>query len=453
MGIEAYERLSSQDCSYLKFEAAGTPCHVTAIAVFDGAPFVAPGGVLDMECARAHIASRLHLLPRYRQRLAYTPIQGHPIWVDDAEFDLRYHVRHVALPRPGGRPLWELWFLEGIEEGRFAVVAKVHHCMVDGVSGVGVLTALLSGDSEARLEPERPWQPRPAPGAVRFLSDGVGGLAGFSTSLLREAGGAVRSPGDTVSRLADGVSAAWDTLRAGFTPPPDLPINRPIGAQRRTDWRVLDFQAIVDMRKRLDGSLNDVVLSVVAGAGRRLLKRRRVRLKGLDLRVIVPVDRRNGAVDMSVGNRVSAWFVSLPVGESSPLRRFERIRTQTRALKRRDTARGIEGFWRFADWTGSTRLTFLGASLVSFVQPYNLIVTNVHGPQFPLYLLGARLHRLHAQVPLFENQGLAVAAMSYLGKLSFGLQGDWNLLRDLDCLAESIDDSFDELRGAADRRR
>lgn len=178
-----------------------------------------------------------------------------------------------------------------------------------------------------------------------------------------------------------------------------------------------------------------------------------MKLKGLELRVIVPVDRREGEVDLRLGNRVSAWFVSLPIGESSPLRRFERIRAQTRAFKRNDAARGIEGFWRLADWVGSTRLTSLGTSVVSFVQPYNMIVTNVHGPQFPLYLLGARLHRFHAHVPLFENQGLAIAAMSYLGKLSFGLQGDWNLLHDLDPLAASLGESFEELRSTAGRRK
>lgn len=474
MGGEAsYERLSAQDASFLQFENAGSPSHVTAVAVFEGGGRAAAStGALDIELVRAHVASRLHLLPHYRQRLAWTPIQGHPIWVDDAAFDLGCHIRHAGLPAPGdhsrlkelagriasqpldrSRPLWELWFVEGLAGGGFAAIAKIHHCMVDGVSGVGVLQALLSPDAQQPLEQAPPWTPRPAPGALGFLADGVAGGAEFSASLVREAAGALVSPRETLGRVLGGAGAAWLTLRGGLVPPADSPLNRPIGQQRRVEWTSCDLHELRDLRKRLDGSLNDVVLSVVAGTLRRFLKRRGVKLRGLDLRAVVPVDMRGGQVDLSVGNRVSSWFVDLPVGESRPLRRFERIRAQTRRLKRSEAAQAIDGFMRFADWTGSSRLTFLGVNLIGAIRPYNLVVTNVHGPQLPLYLLGAPLREFHPLLPLFERQGLAMAAMSYLGRVSFGLSADWNLVPDLHELPALLTESLAELRTLATARR
>lgn len=446
---------------------------MTAVAVFEGGGRAAEAtGALDMDLVRAYVASRLHLLPHYRQRLAATPVQGHPVWVDDPDFDLACHVRHAGLPAPGdharlkelagriasqpldrSRPLWELWFVEGLAGGGFAAIAKVHHCMVDGVSGVGVLQALLSPDAHQPVEDPQPWTPRPAPGTLAFLADGVAGGAEFSASLVREAAGALVSPRATLGRVLGGAGAAWLTLKSGLVPPSDTPLNRPVGQQRRAEWTSLDLHEIRDLRKRLDGSINDVVLSLVAGALRRFLQERGVRLRGLDLRVVVPVDMRGGSVDLSVGNRVSSWFVDLPVGESRPIRRFERIRAQTRRLKRAEAAQAIDGFMRFADWTGSTRLTFLGVNLIGALRPYNLIVTNVHGPQFPLYLLGAPLREFHPLLPLFERQGLALAAMSYLGRISFGFSADWSVVPDVHRMPALLAESLVDLRTAADARK
>jgi diacylglycerol O-acyltransferase len=466
-----YERLSSQDSSFIFFEGSSTHVHVTAIAVFEGEELLREGGGLARERIRAHVASRLHLLPHYRQRLAFTPVQRHPVWIDDAHFDLDYHLRHTALPQPGDdaqlhelagrvsshpldhdRPLWELWFVEGLSERRFAVVAKVHHCMVDGVSGVGVLTTLLSASPEVESERELPWKPRAAPGVLDFLADGAGEMARLPLSGLSRLADALRDPRLTATTLTESVGSAWQTLVAGITPPAATPLNRPTGLQRRIAGRTLDLVELRDLRKRLDGSLNDVVLAIVAGALRRLLKRRRTKLKGLELRVIVPVDSRRGAADMHAANRVSAWFLSLPVGEPSPLRRFQKIQAQTRRLKRTNAAKGIDQFHRLADWAGSSRLIFWFVSLISTLRPYNLVVTNIHGPDFPLYLLGARLLAFYPFLPLFEHQGLAVAAMSYLEKVYFGLIGDRDLVPDLDPFADALAESLSELTIAAEKR-
>jgi WS/DGAT/MGAT family acyltransferase len=472
-GESSYERLSAQDASFVQFENAGSPCHVTAVAVFErGGLAVGPGGALDMDRIRKHVTSRLHALPHYRQRLAFTPVQGHAVWVDDPHFDVSCHVRHAGLPAPGdaarlkelaariasqpldrSRALWELWFVEGLEGGAFAAIAKIHHCMVDGVSGVGVLHALLSPDAGQPLEEPRPWEPRAAPGTVQFLVDGISEGAAFSLSLVREAAGTILRPLETASRVLGGAGAAWQTFRTGLVPPDQWSINRPIGQQRRAEWTSLDLHELRDLRKRLDGSINDVVLAVVAGAMRRFFRLRSEKLRGRDLRAVVPVDMRSGPVDLSVGNRVSSWFVALPLGESHPLRRFERIRAQTRERKRGQAADAVDGFLRFADWTSSAGLTFLGVTLVSAIRPYNLIVTNVHGPQFPLYLLGARLRELHPLLPLFERQGLAIAAMSYLGRISFGVSADWNAVPEIETFPDLLAGALDELRSAAGARR
>ena len=464
-----YKRLAAQDSSFVKFEDGGTHVHISAIARFERSLLVSEEGRLDVERIRSQIASRLHLIPRYRQRLAYTPVQQHPIWVDDERFDVAYHVHHTALPAPGGeqelkdcagriasvpldpkRPLWELWAVEGLEGGRFAVVAKVHHSLVDGVSGVGVMIALLSPEPTTEIEPGPRWKPRPAPGLLEFVTDGLGEALRLGSSTLQQLGSSFLRPRETASSLLGTAVAGWETLRAGLTPPADTPLNRQAGSARRVDWRRYDLADIRELRKRLDGSVNDVVLSIVSGAVRVFLKQRRVKLRGLDFRVIVPVDTRTGDEDPNLGNRVSAWFLSMPVGERSARRRFKRIREQTLHLKKSRAARGVDAFLRFADFTGSTRLPFWGVNLANWVRPYNLIVTNVHGPNVPLYLLGAPLAEFTPLPPLFESQGLAVAAMSYCGRLNIGVIGDRDLVPDLDRFAQALDESFAELWKAAE---
>ncbi len=469
---KGFERLTAQDSSFVIFEGAGCHIHVTATAIFELGPLLASRGGLDMVRMRAHIESRLPQLTHYRQKLSYTPLQRHPIWVDDPRFDLSYHVRHAALPLPGSdeelkaftaniasqplerdKPLWEIWFVEGLDGDRFAAVAKVHHSLVDGVSGVGVLNTLLSpSEDDATIDPPQRWKPRPPPGIRDFLSEGASRSAEFSVSLVRTLAGAVSSPRRAVDSVAEGAMGAWETLSGGLTRPAETPINAPIGGQRRIDWKAQDLSEIRDLRKRLDGSLNDVVLTIVCGAVRALLRRRRVRLKGIDFRISVPVDVRNGDIDVEVGNKVSSWFVSLPVAERDPKKRFDQIRAQTRRLKRAHAAKGIDLFLRLADYSGSTLLPSGLVGLVSLLRPYNLIVSNIHGPQFPLYLLGARLIEFYPHLPLFENQGLAVAAMSYLGKIHFGLIGDWDLMPDLSDFAADLDTAMAELRTAATRR-
>lgn len=475
MGVRAgdgYERLSAQDSTFVMFDGWKGHLNICAVATFEAAPLRGADGHLDLPRLRAYIASRLHLMPHYRQRLDVTPVQRHPIWVDDPRFDVSHHVRRAALPAPGEprelqefvgriaslpldpeRPLWEMWFVEGLAGDRIAWIAKVHHCMADGVSGVSAVTHLLSPQPDPHFDPAPPWTPRPRPGLLQFVRDGLRDSADLSLDAVRALGSALLQPWSSAQNLVQTTSAGLSTLQSGFTAPPASVLNRPSGSQRRVTWHVLETEQVKDLRKHLDGTVNDVVLAVVAGALRRFLQRRHERVKGLELRVIVPVDTRNGPIDLQVGNQVSAWFLSLPVGIADPRERFAAIRAQTRELKRAKAERGIELFLRFSDWSGSSRLPYWGVSLVNQLRPYNLIVTNVRGPEFPLYLLGARLHELHPFVPLFQNQTLAIALLSYLGRISIGAVADWDHVPELEGLSGDFAAAFEELRTAAEGPR
>lgn len=464
----ALDRLSVQDASFILFEGPANPMHVGAVAILDAAPLTKPEGGLDSDAIRAFVASRLQHLPRYRQRLAFTPVEGWPVWIDDDRFDLAYHVRHTALPRPGSdaqlkelagrllaqpldrvRPLWELWLVEGLEAGRFAVVVKTHHCMVDGVAGMEILTTLFRETSDPTIEPARRWRPRRPPSALALALDSAARRLDAGLSAAAALGRAVRDPQTAAREVAQGATAVWHALRDGFRIAVRTPFNLETAASRRIEWCSLDLARVKEVRKALDGSVNDVVLAVVAGALREVLLHHRVSLKGLDLRVVVPVNVRAGGEARASGNHVSAWFLSLPVDEPDPRERLARVRRETARARASKAAEGIALLTRFADWTGSMLFASLGVRFAAGLHPYHLIVTNVAGPQLPLHLLGARLLAIYPQLPLFEHEGLGIAVFSYADRISFSLIGDWDLLPDLSELAASIERSFSTLYEAA----
>lgn len=471
MAPETFDRLSAQDSSFLLWEHHRLHMHVGAVSIYETGPLVGPHGGIDMDRLRAYVDSRLHLLPRYRQRVVESPLLGRPIWVDDDRFNLHYHLRHTSLPRPGteralnelaGRilsqqldrekPLWELWFVEGLADHRFAVIAKTHHCMVDGISGMSLLTMLLRDGPEETIGDKPVWAPRPRPGRLDLLIDEVRQRARVPFGVLGGALRAVRHPRRTGAQLVDAADAVRQAVSAGFHVAAATPINRPVGPHRRIEWWSLDLGAVKELKNRLGGTVNDVVLSIATGAMRRFLRDRRLRLDQMHYRAVVPVSVRAGAVDDRYANRVSAWFVTLPLCERNPVSRFELIRRQTEQLRASRTAEGTDLLSRFADWAGSTLLTLAGTRLVTALQPYNLIITNVPGPQYPLFLLGARLQQMYPQLPLFENQGLGMAVLSYCGKLNWGLIADWDVVPDLGRLIRALEASFEELRTATATR-
>lgn len=439
--------------------------HLSAILIFENGSLASEDGALDIERFRAHVAARLPAHGGYRQRVGFTPVFGRPVWVDDPAFDARRHVRHVALPPPGDdaqlrelagqvlsqpldrdRPLWEMWVIEGLSGGRFALIAKLHHALVDGIAGIGLLQALLSGAPEAESGPPPRFKPRPRPGfAGRIVDEASHALSGVGAL-----GSALLNPLRATSQTASGLSALWDTMQRGVRLPPPTPVNGPHGPQRRIDWATLDLHAIHDLRKRLDGTVNDVVLAVVAGALRSFFRERRVPLRDLSFRVTVPVNLRDED-EARVGNRVGALFVELPLAERDPLWRFVTIRDRALDARRSRCAEGVETIHRFLDWSHADLLVSLGSRLVNGIRPHNMVVTNIPGPGFPLYFLESRLLELHPQLPLFPNQGLGVAAASYCGQVHFDWVASWDLVPDVDRLASGLQPAFDELVQAAVR--
>jgi len=459
-----YDRLTALDNSFLVLEGPNHLMHVGMTALFEAGPLATKAGGVDIDRIMAYVESRLPLIPRYRQRLAYIPIEQHPVWIDDARFNLHYHVRHARLPAPGderrlkrmvarikaqeldrGKPLWEMWIIEGVEGNRFAMVSKVHHCMVDGVSGVDLVTVLLTPKPDTAFTPPRPWIPRPAPSSLALLRDEAAARLGAPLQLASRL---LREPGRLFEEARDGVSALSETLRATMRQASETPFNQPVGPHRRFDWAITDIGSIKQIREQVGGTLNDVVLTTVSGAVRRFLERRGVKVRDITFRVFVPVSLRTADERGTLGNRVATWAVDLPIAERDPRRRLARVSETTARLKESKMARGSEILTEMAEWTGSGVLR-LGTTLASQSLPFNMVVTNVPGPPQPLYMLGARLQHLYPYVPIFVNQGLGIALFSYAGLLHWGFNADWDTLPDLHDFVADIDAAFAELYAAA----
>ncbi len=466
-----YEPLSAQDASFLFFEHRATHMHVAALAIFDVGPLrTATGGVDAARLAR-YGEAQIGELPRYRQKLAFAPVSDRPVWVDDPYFDLDYHLRHTALPAPGSedelkrlvgrvlsqpldrdRPLWEMWLIEGLDRDRFALLIKVHHCMMDGVAGASLLTTLFRAAPDASIPEAAAWHPRRPPSPLRLMLDEAIDRVGMPFALAGAAAQALRAPGRTLRVACERASAVAEALRTGLHLPSATVLERPIGPHRRVEWRVLDLAEVKALGRRLGGKVNDVVLAIVAGAMQRFLARRGEPLATIDYRVVVPVNMRSPSGEAGVANRDAAFFLSLPVAEPDPLARFEAVRAETARLKGSHAADGIDFLGRLVDRAGSTWLTGVFAGIALRVQPYNQIVSNVPGPQFPLYVLGARLLELYPMPPLFERQGLGTAVMSYDGRLCWCMLADRDVVPDVGVLAHDLDAAFHELRDAAEHR-
>jgi WS/DGAT/MGAT family acyltransferase len=470
--VSGFERLSTQDGSFLGFEGPATPMHVGAVAIFAAGPLATSDGGIDHARLARHVASRLHLLPRYRKRLAFTPIEGVPGWVDDERFELDFHLRRAALPRAGGeaelkelvarilsqpldrkRPLWELWAIEGLEGDRFALLTKVHHSMVDGVAGANLLTLLFSRTPDEELQEAPPWAPEAPPGPWQLLLEDAAHRPRRATALARDALDALRAPGAAWSSLRGAADAVVQAVQHGAHWPAPTRFNRPIGPHRRVEWLALDLEAVKAVKQALGGTVNDVVLATVAGALRGFLGTGGSLPARFDYRIVVPVNMRPTGDAGAGGNRVSAHFLSLPVAERDPRRRYAAVRAQTEGAKTSRAAEGIDLLTRLVDRAGAVGLARLGTSFVSWLQPYHLIVSNVPGPPFPLWVLGARLLEMYPQLPLFAGQGLGVAALSYCGRVGFGLVADRDLAPDLGALREALGESFAELSRLASGAR
>jgi WS/DGAT/MGAT family acyltransferase len=442
-----YDRLSAQDNSFLLWETPYVHMHVASTLVFETGPFRTADGGIDIERYKRATEAILHRVPRYRQKLHWIPLDRHAVWVDDPRFQLDYHLRHTALPKPGSeeqlkrlsarimaqpldraRPLWETWVVEGLDGGeRFAIVTKVHHCMVDGASGVDLAHILLSPSPEpVSSDPLPDFVPRPAPTGTQLLRDEVQRRLALPFHVARELRDFVRQADDLREELRVRGRALLRLAGAGSRADA-TPLGGRVGPHRRFDWFDVPLDGLKALRRALGCTINDLVLTAVTGAVREYLLYRAVRPERILFRVSAPVSVRSGAEQGTLGNRVSSWILPLPIGEADPGRQLQEILRQTRELKESRQALGVEMMMRVAEWTPSILLS-LGARSIS--GPASTIVTNVPGPQFPLYMQGARLRALYPQAPLLDGMGLAIGLISYDGRIHWGIISDPDLVPD-----------------------
>jgi WS/DGAT/MGAT family acyltransferase len=459
MSQQHLDRLTSTDASFLHQEGESSHMHIGGVLLFEG-PAPPFEDYLD------HVRSRLHLVPRYRQKLATPPLEtGRPLWVDDPSFNLEYHVRHTALPAPGSeeqlflltsriasqqldraKPLWENWLVEGLADGRFAIIIKTHHSLVDGISGVDLGTVLfdLKRHPEPPSEDLEPWRPSPEPSGARLVAAGVRGIVTTSLGLATKAVGAALSPATSVGKVRDAAEGVGELVWAGLNPAPETPLNVPIGPHRRYAVVRAQLSEFKEVKDALGGTVNDVVLTVVSGALADWLRSRGVRTEGLEMRALVPVSVRTSDQRNTLGNRLTVMRGPLPIYIDDPVARLRFVRKSMDGLKESKQAVGAATLTAVNDLAPPTILA--QASRLNFsTRLFNLLVTNIPGPQVPLYVLGRKLEDLFPVAFLPANHALAIAIMSYNGGIDFGLLGDYDALPDIDVIADGIANSLADL--------
>jgi WS/DGAT/MGAT family acyltransferase len=463
-----YERLSAQDNSFLLMETPTVYMHVAGTQIFEAGPLRNREGGIDITAVKRSIESVLHLIPRYRQKLKWIPYENHPVWVDDRRFSLDYHIRHTALPRPGNdeqlkrlaarimaqlldrtKPLWEYWVVEGLQGDRFAVVSKIHHCMIDGASGADLAQILMSLTPDRELPDVLPYIPRPAPSGSELFRDEWGRRVSLPLAAVRSFREFNQHTEDLRYEVVKRAKALASLVPYAIRSASETPLNGRLGPHRRVDWLTMPLAEVKAVRRALGCTVNDIVLTTVAGAVRDYLTRRRVNPDPLDFRVSAPVSVRRDADHGTLGNKVSSWIIQLPIDRADPIERLEAIYQVTQKLKKSEQALGVEMLMAAAEWAPSVLLS-LGSQATS--GPINMIVTNVPGPQVPLYMLGSKLLEMFPQVPLLENTGLGVALFSYDGSLFWGFNADPELVPDLAAFVSAISKSFKQLKETASVR-
>jgi len=461
-GMAKAERLSGLDASFLHLERSGAHMHVASTSIFEGPP-------PSHREFRDHIASRLHLVPRFRQKLRFVPFgQGRPVWVDDPHLNLDYHVRQTALPAPGSdeqlrnlaarifsqqldrsKPLWELWLVEGLAEERFAIIGKSHHALVDGVSGVDITTVLFDLDPEPSGSPDKPppWLARPEPTDLELLAEALKERATSPKEIARGMRAALRGP----RQVLRGIGATSKMIGAGIAAPSTV-FNVEIGPHRRFAITQTDLTDLKRVKDKHGGTVNDVILSIVAGALGKYMRARGHETGGLELRAMVPVSVRAAEEHGALGNRITAMMAPLPVWCEDPVERLHLMTREMGDLKASGQAVGAEILTKLTDFAPTTI-----ASQAARLQPaqrfFNLVVTNVPGPQFPLYVLGRRMESIFPMVPLARSQALCVGIMSYNGQVNFGLIGDYDAMADLDSFALDLEAATEETIATAGQRK
>lgn len=452
------ERLSRLDASFLYLEEPDTPMHVAGVLILE-----APAGGVD--ALASLVEARLSLVPRYRQRVAEVP--GHladPVWVDDPEFDIAYHLRRNGLPRPGTeaqlldlvsrlasrpldrrRPLWEAYLVEGLADGRVAVITKTHPALVDGLSAIDIGQVLLDVAPDSTAPEPVPWQPQRPPTGAELVWAALDGYVRRPTAVVDGVRHAVTDVRSTAARVAGVTGGLLRTVRKALLPAPHSPLNAPVGRQRRVAIARADLDDVKTIRKVQGGTVNDVLLGIVTGALREwLLSRGEPVVGGTSVRALVPVSMQ--ADEALAGNRVTSHLVDLPVGEPNPRVRVSRLSYAMRDIADHGQSVGADSLIALTGFAPAT-LHALGARAARGLSRrlFNLVITNVPGPQLPLYAAGARMLEVFPVVPLARGQGLSIGMTSYDGRVFFGLNAERDSVGDVDVLADLIEQEVAEL--------
>ncbi len=458
------QTMSPLDASFLHIEDAVTHMHIGSVGIFEG-PAPGPDEI------PAAIAGHLPLVPRYRQKVRFVPLDlGRPTWVDDPHFNLDYHVRRTGLPSPGGdqelrnlvgrvmsqqldrtKPLWEIWIAEGLDEGRWAFISKVHHCMVDGVSATDLLSVLLDSQREPEPPIADPWRPEREPNPAELVAYAVAGRAASPYEGIRTALAAIRGPRRIARQALDVTRGMVNLRRLGQAPPPSS-LNGAIGPHRRWDWARARLSEVKQIREAHGGTVNDVVLAAITGGFRELLLARGESVEDRFVRTMVPVSVRAEHERGTYNNKVSAMFADLPICIEDPVARLDAIREQMQKLKRSGEAVAAERLTALGGFAPAMLLA-LGGRVGSRVpqRAVQTVTTNVPGPQHPLYLCGRRMLEAFPFVPLGGSVRVGVAIFSYDGNINFGVTGDRDSAPDIDVLCRGIEHGMAELRSAPSR--
>jgi WS/DGAT/MGAT family acyltransferase len=453
------QRLSPLDVSFLHLERDIQQLNVGSALIFDGPP-----PTYDEFCTA--IEALLPAFPRYRQHVRRVPLDlGRPVWVDDPHFRLRNHVGHRRLREPGtddalrtlavrlisqpldlDRPLWRSWLVTGLRGGRFALVNTNHHAMIDGISGADIISVLLTTSPEASPPPPPrspgPWTPEPEPSPAHLLTDAVVEIGSSPVRAVQGLAHALR-PAALPESLAEVVGMARFGEQLAHV---ELGLNGPIGPRRDWRWVRASLADVKAVKNRHGGTVNDVVLAAIAGGFRALLLSRGNSVDGRTLRTMVPVSTRHTDEHGTLGNRVSAVFADLPVGEADPIARLHAVSAQLHTLKTGGTALGVDALLGAADLLpGSLYALGVKAWAHSPQRIFSTVTTNVPGPQAPLYLLGRRMTDMYPYIPLGADLRITIGIASYAGGLAWGVTGDHDSVPDLHVLADGIDESVAEL--------
>jgi WS/DGAT/MGAT family acyltransferase len=452
------DRMSPQDASFLHVENDVNHMHIASVAIFEG-PAPSQAEIVSM------VSSKLHLVPRYRQVVRFVPLDlERPVWVDDSHFNIRYHVRHTGLPAPGGddqlrdlvgrvmaqqldraKPLWEMWIVDGLEDERWGLLSKTHHCMVDGVSGTDLLAVVMDAAPDSVREDPVPWRPEPMPTGAELLKTALRERLFSPREIVRGIRSAARAPG----RILDSGRALLSGSRslARVATENDVGLNGPIGPHRRWDWANTTLAEVKQIRSAMGGTVNDVVLAVISKGFRELLLARGQSVEGQVVRSLVPVSVRREGEKGTYNNRVSAMFAELPIGIEDPLKRLDAVRAQMENLKEKKQAVAAEVLTSLSGFAPSVLLA-LGGRVFARVNQRNVqtVTTNVPGPQQPMYAAGRRMLRAMPYVPLAGSVQIGIAIFSYAGELSFGVTGDYDAAPDIAVLCRGIEEGMDELK-------